>query len=53
VITLRYGLDGGVTPTLSDVGKKFDLTRSRIARSRGVRSPAARTPQGFDLETLL
>ena len=30
IITLRFGLDGGIPMTLEEVGKKFDITRERI-----------------------
>ena len=30
IITLRFGLDGGVPMTLEEVGKSFDITRERI-----------------------
>jgi len=54
VITLRYGLDGVSPRTLSDVGKKFDLTRERIRQIEGRALAKLRHPSsGFDLETLL
>jgi RNA polymerase primary sigma factor len=54
VITLRYGLDGASPRTLSDVGKKFDLTRERIRQIEGRALAKLRHPSsGFDLETLL
>ena len=30
VIRLRFGLDDGVTKTLEEVGREFDITRERI-----------------------
>jgi RNA polymerase primary sigma factor len=30
VLTLRFGLDGGKSHTLEEVGRKFDLTRERV-----------------------
>jgi len=54
VITLRYGLDGAPPRTLSDVGKRFELTRERIRQIEGRALAKLRHPSsGFDLETLL
>jgi RNA polymerase primary sigma factor len=54
VITLRYGLDGQSPRTLSDVGKRFDLTRERIRQIEGRALAKLRHPSsGFDLESLL
>ena len=54
VVRLRYGLDGGTPRTLSDVGKRFDLTRERIRQIEGRALAKLRHPScGFDLESLL
>ncbi len=54
VVWLRYGLDGSLPRTLSDVGKMFGLTRERIRQIEGralakLRHPSCR----YDLESLL
>ena len=54
VVWLRYGLDGSLPRTLSDVGKLFGLTRERIRQIEGralakLRHPSCR----YDLESLL
>jgi RNA polymerase sigma factor (sigma-70 family) len=54
VILLRYGLDGSSPRTLSDVGKKFELTRERIRQIEGRALAKLRHPSsGFDLESLV
>ena len=54
VVTLRYGLDGSSPRTLSDVGKRFDLTRERIRQIEGRALAKLRHPScAFDLEALL
>jgi RNA polymerase sigma factor (sigma-70 family) len=54
VIVLRYGLDGGIPRTLSDVGKYFDLTRERIRQIEGRALAKLRHPScALDLESLL
>ena len=54
VIELRYGLDGASPRTLSDVGKRFDLTRERIRQIEGRALAKLRHPScGFDLESLI
>ena len=54
VVTMRYGLDGSMPRTLSDVGKLFNLTRERIRQIEGrafakLRHPSCRQ----DLESLI
>jgi len=54
VVILRYGLDGSSPRTLSDVGKRFDLTRERIRQIEGRALSKLRHPScSFDLESLL
>jgi RNA polymerase sigma factor (sigma-70 family) len=54
VILRRYGLDGRLPRTLSDVGKEFELTRERIRQIEGRALAKLRHPSsGFDLEALL
>jgi RNA polymerase primary sigma factor len=54
VIALRYGLDGSEPRTLSDVGKRFDLTRERVRQIEGRALAKLRHPSSeFDLESLL
>jgi RNA polymerase sigma factor (sigma-70 family) len=54
VIVLRYGLDGTLPRTLSDVGKHFDLTRERIRQIEGRALAKLRHPScSLDLESLL
>ena len=54
VIVLRYGLDGSLPRTLSDVGKQFALTRERIRQIEGRALSKLRHPScHLDLESLL
>ncbi|MCJ7726118.1 MAG: sigma-70 family RNA polymerase sigma factor [Acidimicrobiia bacterium] len=54
VVRLRSGLEGGSPRTLSDVGKRFDLTRERIRQIEGRALAKLRHPScSFDLESLL
>ena len=54
VIVLRYGLDGSLPRTLSDVGKHFSLTRERIRQIEGRALAKLRHPScNLDLESLL
>jgi RNA polymerase sigma factor (sigma-70 family) len=54
VIALRYGLDGSLPRTLSDVGKQFALTRERIRQIEGRALSKLRHPScHLDLESLL
>ena len=54
VIVLRYGLDGSLPRTLSDVGKQFSLTRERIRQIEGRALSKLRHPScSLDLESLL
>ncbi len=54
VIRLRYGLDGSLPRTLSDVGKQFGLTRERIRQIEGRALAKLRHPSSeYDLESLL
>jgi RNA polymerase sigma factor (sigma-70 family) len=54
VLALRYGLDGSDPRTLSDVGKRFDMTRERVRQVEGRALAKLRHPSsGFDLESLL
>ena len=54
VIRLRYGLDGSLPRTLSDVGKEFGLTRERIRQIEGRALAKLRHPSTeYDLESLL
>jgi RNA polymerase primary sigma factor len=54
VIVLRYGLDGGNPRTLSDVGKRFGLTRERIRQIEGRALAKLRHPScALDLDSLL
>jgi RNA polymerase primary sigma factor len=54
VIVLRYGLDGSPPRTLSDVGKRFDLTRERVRQIEGRALSKLRHPScSLDLESLL
>jgi len=54
VIALRYGLDGSLPRTLSEVGKHFELTRERIRQIEGRALAKLRHPScNLDLESLL
>jgi len=54
VIALRYGLDGGSPRTLSDVGKRFGLTRERIRQIEGRALSKLRHPScALDRDSLL
>ena len=54
IIRLRYGLDGGLPRTLSDVGKAFGLTRERIRQIEGRALSKLRHPScACELEGLI
>jgi len=36
ILTLRFGLDGGKSHTLEEVGKKFKVTRERVRQIQGI-----------------
>jgi len=46
ILELRFGLTDGVTHTLEEVGKEFDVTRERI---RQIEAKALEKMQGFDI----
>jgi RNA polymerase primary sigma factor len=54
ILYLRFGLDGGESRTLSDVGKVFNLTRERVRQIEGRALAKLRHPSSLvDLESLL
>ncbi len=54
ILFLRFGLDGGESRTLSDVGKVFNLTRERVRQIEGRALAKLRHPSSLvDLESLL
>jgi RNA polymerase primary sigma factor len=54
IIKLRYGLQGGPPRTLSDVGKRFGLTRERVRQIEGRALSKLRHPScAFELEALI
>ncbi|OGH77224.1 MAG: hypothetical protein A3G08_00260 [Candidatus Magasanikbacteria bacterium RIFCSPLOWO2_12_FULL_47_9b] len=46
ILEMRFGLKDGVTHTLEEVGKEFDVTRERI---RQIEAKALEKIQGFDI----
>lgn len=46
ILEMRFGLSDGVTHTLEEVGKEFDVTRERI---RQIEAKALEKMQGFDV----
>ena len=54
VIRMRYGLDGDLPRTLSDVGKEFGITRERVRQIEGRALGKLRHPScSFELEDLV
>jgi RNA polymerase sigma factor (sigma-70 family) len=54
IIRLRYGLDGDLPRTLSDVGKAFGLTRERVRQIEGRALSKLRHPScACELEGLI
>ncbi len=54
ILYLRFGLDGGESRTLSDVGKVFNLTRERVRQIEERALAKLRHPSSLvDLESLL
>ena len=54
VVVMRYGLNGEIPMTLSDVGKCLDVTRERVRQIENRALAKLRHPScGYDLESLL